>query len=115
MADLLSRMTLEEKVAQVTGQLRDYYDRKPTSFRPYLDSPRGPLYAFGHGLSYTTFHLEGVKVTPEKIGPAGRAVGSVQVTNTGPRAGDEVVQLYTRDRVSSVTRPVKEDLAASSG
>lgn len=90
------------------GQLPVYYGRKPTSFRPYLDAPRGPLYSFGHGLSYTSFRLDGVKLTPQKIGAAGRASVSVTVTNTGSRAGDEVVQLYIRDRVSSVTRPVKE-------
>ena len=67
-----------------------------------------PLFPFGHGLSYTTFKLEGLKVTPDKIGPAGEATVSVDVTNTGARAGDEVVQLYVRDRVASVTRPVRE-------
>lgn len=90
------------------GQLPVFYGRKPTSFRPYLDSPREPLFAFGHGLSYTTFRLENMKVSPEKIGPGGRASVTVEVVNTGPRTGDEVVQLYLRDRVSSVTRPVKE-------
>ncbi len=91
-----------------TGQVPVYYGRKPTSFRAYLDSERGPLFAFGHGLSYTSFRLDDVKVAPASIPPSGRAVASVRVTNTGSRAGDEVVQLYVRDRVSSVTRPVKE-------
>jgi len=93
---------------RATGQLPVYYDRKPTSFRSYLDLTREPLFPFGHGLSYTTFKLENVKVTPEKIGPGGEATVSVDVTNTGARAGDEVVQLHVRDRVASVTRPVKE-------
>jgi beta-glucosidase len=93
---------------RATGQLPVYYDRKPTSFRSYLDLTREPLFAFGHGLSYTTFKLENVKVAPEKIGPAGEATVTVDVTNTGSRAGDEVVQLYIRDRVASVTRPVQE-------
>jgi beta-glucosidase len=92
---------------RATGQLPVYYDRKPTSFRSYLDLTREPLFAFGHGLSYTTFKLENVKVAPEKIGPAGEATVTVDVTNTGSRAGDEVVQLYVHDRVASVTRPVK--------
>jgi beta-glucosidase len=92
---------------RATGQLPVYYDRKPTSFRSYLDLTREPLFPFGHGLSYTTFKVENVKVTPEKIGPAGEATVTVDVTNTGSRAGDEVVQLYVRDRVASVTRPVK--------
>jgi beta-glucosidase len=90
------------------GQLPVYYGRKPTSFRSYLDMSRAPLFAFGHGLSYTTFRIDRLRVTPERIGPGGRASITVEVTNTGGRAGDEVVQLYIRDRVSSVTRPVKE-------
>jgi beta-glucosidase len=93
---------------RVTGQLPVYYDRKPTSFRSYLDLTREPLFPFGHGLSYTTFRLDNLKVAPEKIGPAGETTVTVDVTNTGGRAGDEVVQLYVRDRVASVTRPVKE-------
>ncbi|HEU0093693.1 MAG TPA: glycoside hydrolase family 3 N-terminal domain-containing protein [Vicinamibacteria bacterium] len=93
---------------RATGQLPVYYDRKPTSFRSYLDLTREPLFTFGYGLSYTTFKLDNLKVTPEKIGPAGEATVTVDVTNTGARAGDEVVQLYVRDRVASVTRPVKE-------
>jgi beta-glucosidase len=93
---------------RATGQLPVYYDRKPTSFRSYLDLTREPLFMFGYGLSYTTFKLDNLKVTPEKIAPAGEATVTVDVTNTGARAGDEVVQLYVRDRVASVTRPVKE-------
>jgi beta-glucosidase len=93
---------------RATGQLPVYYDRKPTSFRSYLDLTREPLFTFGYGLSYTTFKLDNLKVTPETIGPAGEATVTVDVTNTGARAGDEVVQLYVRDRVASVTRPVKE-------
>jgi beta-glucosidase len=90
------------------GQLPVYYSRKPTSFREYLFSERAPLFVFGHGLSYTTFRLDGAKVTPDRIAAAGTATVSVRVTNTGTRAGDEVVQMYIRDVVSSVTRPVKE-------
>jgi beta-glucosidase len=90
------------------GQLPVYYGRKPTSFRPYLDAPRGPLFEFGFGLSYTTFAIENLKLSQEKIGPGGRTVATVEVVNTGPKAGDEVVQLYIKDRVSSVTRPVQE-------
>jgi beta-glucosidase len=95
-------------VPRHVGQLPVYYNRKPTSFRPYLGMSREPLWPFGHGLSYTTFKLDNLRVAPAQIGPAGRSVVTVDVTNSGPRAGDEVVQLYIRDKVSSVTRPVKE-------
>jgi len=91
-----------------TGQIGEYYNRKPTSYRGYIDMPRGPQWAFGHGLSYTTFALTPPVVSPAVIGPAGQATVTVDVTNTGSRAGDEVVQLYVRDDVSSVTRPIKE-------
>jgi beta-glucosidase len=93
---------------RATGQIPVYYDRKPTSFRSYLDLTREPLFPFGHGLSYTTFKIDALKVTPPTIGPAGEAMVTVEVSNTGSRAGDEVVQLYIRDRVSSASRPVKE-------
>ena len=90
------------------GQLPVYYNRKPTSFRGFNDSPRDPLFVFGHGLSYTTFALAAAKVEPAKIKADGTATVTVEVSNTGAKAGDEVVQLYVRDVVSSVTRPVKE-------
>ena len=90
------------------GQLPIYYNHKPSARRGYLYTSKEPLYPFGHGLSYTTFSYSAPKVTPEKTGPAGEAAVSVTVTNTGRVAGDEIVQLYIRDRVSSVTRPVKE-------
>ncbi|HUG53687.1 MAG TPA: glycoside hydrolase family 3 N-terminal domain-containing protein [Vicinamibacteria bacterium] len=90
------------------GQVPVHYGRKPTSYRNYLDLTREPQFAFGHGLSYTTFRLDGLKVSPARIPPDGQATASVEVTNTGARAGDEVVQLYVRDRVASVTRPVLE-------
>jgi beta-glucosidase len=90
------------------GQLPVYYNRRPTSFRGYLDMTREPLWAFGHGLSYTTFAITNVAVTPQSVGPADRVTVTADVANTGSRAGDEVVQLYIRDVVSSVTRPTKE-------
>jgi beta-glucosidase len=91
-----------------TGQLPVYYNRRPTSFRSHLDLTRAPLWPFGHGLSYTTFAISNLRVTPDAIGPSGNVSVSVEVANTGGRAGDEVVQMYIRDVVSSVTRPVKE-------
>ncbi|HEY9283029.1 MAG TPA: glycoside hydrolase family 3 N-terminal domain-containing protein [Pyrinomonadaceae bacterium] len=90
------------------GQLPIYYNHKPTARRGYLYANKEPLFPFGHGLSYTTFEYANLRVAPAQIGPAGRAEVSVTVRNTGRRAGDEVVQLYIRDLVSSVTRPVKE-------
>ena len=91
-----------------TGQLPVYYNRRPTSFRSHLDLTREPLWSFGSGLSYTTFALADLQVASPSIAPNGRTDVSVRVTNTGKRTGDEVVQLYIRDQVSSVTRPVKE-------
>ncbi len=93
---------------RTVGQLPVYYNRKPTSFRNYLFESRGPLFPFGHGLSYTSFRLDDLKLADTRIGPAGRTTVSVRVTNTGTRAGDEVVQMYVHDLVASVTRPVKQ-------
>jgi beta-glucosidase len=93
---------------RTVGQLPVYYNHKPTAKRGYLYASAEPLYPFGYGLSYTTFEYSNLKVSPERIAPDGRAQVSVTVTNTGRRAGEEVVELYVRDEVSSVTRPVKE-------
>lgn len=90
------------------GQLPLFYNRKPTAMRGYLFASNRPLFPFGHGLSYTTFSYSAPTVSPARIPPGGRAKVSVEVTNTGHRAGDEVVQLYIRDEVSRATRPVME-------
>ena len=90
------------------GQLPLYYNAKPTARRGYLFANKEPLFPFGFGLSYTTFAYSNLKISPAKIGVAGQARVSVTVSNTGNRAGDEIVQLYLRDLVSSVTRPIKE-------
>jgi beta-glucosidase len=90
------------------GQLPIFYNRKPTAARGYLFDSAKPLFAFGHGLSYTTFSYSAPTVAPARIAPDGRATVSVEVTNTGGRAGDEVVQLYVRAEVSRATRPVME-------
>jgi beta-glucosidase-like glycosyl hydrolase len=95
-------------VPRSVGQLPDYYDHKPSAERPYLFATPGPLYPFGYGLSYTTFKYSEPRLAPATIGTAGETRVSVDVTNTGSREGDEVVQMYLRDEVSSVTRPVKE-------
>jgi beta-glucosidase len=90
------------------GQLPAFYNAKPTASRGYLGADHTPLYPFGFGLSYTTFALSAPRLSKATIGPADSVTVSVDVTNTGKRPGDEVVQLYIRDDVSSVTRPVKE-------
>ena len=95
-------------VPRSIGQLPVYYYRKPTAQMHYMDSTREPLYPFGWGLSYTTFEYSNLSVSPDSIVTSGSVEVSVQVTNTGKVRGDEVVQLYIRDEVSSVTRPVKE-------
>jgi beta-glucosidase len=90
------------------GQLPAYYYQKPSAKRGYLLASKEPLFPFGHGLSYTTFAYSNLKVTPQTIGVSDQAAVSVDVTNTGEIAGDEVVQLYIHDQISSVTRPIKE-------
>ena len=74
----------------------------------YLDIPNTPLYPFGYGLSYTTFQLSNLRLSTKQIAPSGSLTVSVDVQNTGNRDGTEVVQLYIRDLVGSITRPVKE-------
>jgi beta-glucosidase len=90
------------------GQLPLFYNRKPTALRGYLFDSTEPLYPFGHGLSYTTFSYSAPTVRPAKITPDGKAAVSVEVTNTGALAGDEVVQFYVRAEISRATRPVME-------
>ena len=90
------------------GDLPAYYYYKPSAEIPYLFETPGPIFPFGHGLSYTTFKFSNLKLSPAKIAGEGETTVSVDVTNTGSREGDEVAQVYLRDRVSSVTRPVKQ-------
>ena len=95
-------------VPRSVGQLPDYYYQKPSAKREFLGASTEPLFVFGWGLSYTTFKYENLLLASDHIGPAGSAKVLVDVKNTGTLRGDEVVQLYIRDEVSSVTRPVKE-------
>ncbi len=81
-------------------------DNKYTS--KYIDSPNTPLYPFGYGLSYTNFEYSDVSLSSSAIDMNGSLTASVTVKNTGARDGEEVVQLYVRDLVGSVTRPLKE-------
>jgi beta-glucosidase len=90
------------------GQVPDFYYHKPTARRGYLFSDKEPLFAFGHGLSYTTFAYANLKVSPDKTNVNGQATVTVDITNTGKMTGDEIVQMYVRDDIGSVTRPVKE-------
>jgi beta-glucosidase len=89
------------------GQLPLYAASKPTSFHRYVDEADTALFPFGHGLSYTTFSYSGLRVAPERILQDGSAEVSVTVTNTGNRQGAEVVQLYVRHVIGSVTTPLK--------
>ncbi len=89
------------------GQLPAYYYAKPSRNRDYAFEKNGPLFPFGYGLSYTTFRFDNLRVTPDKIAVGGAATVSVDVTNTGTRKGDEVVQLYVHQKIASVTRPVE--------
>jgi beta-glucosidase len=95
-------------VPRSVGQLPDYYYQKPSAKREFLGTSTKPLFPFGWGLSYSSFKYSDLKLTPAQIGPQGEARVSVDVTNTSSILGDEVVQLYIRQEVSSVTRPVKE-------
>ena len=95
-------------VPRSVGHLPVFYNYKPSARRGYLFDDVSPLYAFGYGLSYTSFAIQNPRLTNKKIRPDGSTQVLVDVTNTGKRAGAEVVQLYIRDLVSSATRPIKE-------
>jgi len=90
------------------GHLPVFYNHKPSARRGYLWDDASPLFPFGFGLSYTTFSLDGVRLERDQIAAGESTRVVARVTNTGGREGAEVVQMYVRDRVSSVTRPVKE-------
>ncbi|MDR0893508.1 MAG: glycoside hydrolase family 3 C-terminal domain-containing protein, partial [Mediterranea sp.] len=102
------------------GQIPLFYNHKNTGrplaegqwftkFRSeYLDVDNDPLYPFGYGLSYTTYQYSPITLSQSTINPTDSLTATVTVTNTGKRDGTEVVQMYIRDLVGSVTRPVKE-------
>lgn len=90
------------------GQLPLYYNHKPSARRGYAFSSTEPMFPFGFGLSYTTFEMSAPELTRKVMTPDESIHVEVELRNTGSRAGDEVVQMYIRDRVSSVTRPIKE-------
>lgn len=99
------------------GQEPLYYNYKNTGRPPdanskytskYLDVSWTPLYPFGYGLSYTQFQLSNLQLNQARLRADGQVIVSVELTNTGKRTGDEVVQLYVSDVAASVTRPVRE-------
>jgi beta-glucosidase len=95
-------------IPRSVGQLPLTYNEKPSAHRGYLFDSKDPLFPFGFGLSYTTFEIGAPKLSAPQIPSTGSVTVTVDVRNTGKFAGDEVIQLYLRDVVSSVTRPRKE-------
>lgn len=96
-------------IPRTENQLPVFYNRKPSSrFRGYLFDDNTPLYGFGYGLSYTTFEFKNLKLNVNKITQHQEAEVSIEVSNTGDLDGEEIVQLYIRDIISTVTRPVLE-------
>lgn len=97
---------------RTVGQIPIFYSHKPSGGRShwhgdYVSLPTTPLFSFGHGLSYTQFEYTDLKIDPPQV-ETGHVAISLSIKNVGTRAGDEVVQLYTREEVASVPRPVKE-------
>ena len=95
------------------GQIPVYYSHKSSGGRShwhgeYVESPTKPLFPFGYGLSYTNFEYSDLKISPSKIENADEIIIEFTIKNSGEVSGDEVVQLYTHDIVSTITRPVKE-------
>jgi beta-glucosidase len=97
------------------GQLPAYYNYKPAKAywiqklkRGYVDMPATPLYPFGHGLAYTNYEYSSLRIAPREIRPGGQARVSVDVKNTGDRAGTETVQLYMHETAAPVSTPVKQ-------
>lgn len=90
-------------VPRSVGQIQMNFPAKPGSQARDPGQVEGPLFCFGHGLSYTTFTYSNMVITPTEQGPGGKVEVTCDVINSGTRAGDEVVQLYLRDDYSSVT------------
>jgi beta-glucosidase len=102
---------------RTVGQIPIYYNHKNTG-RPfsndskfttkYIDMENTPLYPFGYGLSYTQFTYSDIQLSDSMLTEGGNITASITLTNSGNRAGEEIVQLYIRDLIGSITRPVKE-------
>jgi beta-glucosidase len=96
-------------VARSVGQLRMIYNHKPSAyFHKYADVKKTPLYPFGYGLSYTNYKYSKPLLSNTSLNKEDKIVVTTEITNTGEVDGEEIAQLYIRDNVSSVTRPVKE-------
>jgi len=105
-------------IPRSVGQLPAYYNYPPskeywvkgawTNTRGYVDMPASPLYPFGFGLSYTQFQYRNLRISPARILSGGNAQVSVEIENTGERAGVETVQLYLHQRFTPVATPVKQ-------
>ena len=96
-------------IPRSSGQVQMIYNHKPSQyFHPYAVTPSTPLYPFGYGLSYNEYEYSDLSIDKKEISADGFLKVSVKVRNAGVMAGDEIVQLYIRDRFSQVTRPVKE-------
>jgi beta-glucosidase len=99
---------LPVSIARSVGQLPNFYNAKPSARRGYLFDTTEPLFPFGFGLSYSTFEMGVPTLSTAQIPLSGAVIVSVPLRNTSTRAGDETVQVYVHQLVSSVTRPVKE-------
>ncbi|MEO0473386.1 MAG: glycoside hydrolase family 3 N-terminal domain-containing protein, partial [Bacteroidota bacterium] len=95
-------------IPRSVGHVPAYYNHKPTARRGYLFDDVSPLWAFGEGMSYTTFSLSNPRLIKDNIKTYGSSAVEINVSNTGKMDGAEVVQMYVRDEYSSVTRPVME-------
>jgi beta-glucosidase len=108
-------VTFPRSVGQIPLSYAQYQTGRPVTDErnvvyksAYIDSPNTPRYAFGHGLSYTSFSYSGLALDHSQLHPGQSATLSFELTNSGVREGEEVVQLYLRDMVASVVRPLKE-------
>jgi beta-glucosidase len=108
-------MTFPRNMGQIPITYQQYQTGRPVQDpknvvykSAYIDSPNTPRYAFGHGLSYTSFAYRDLRLSNTSMGPDGKITLSFTLANTGRVAGAEVVQLYLRDPVASIVRPLKE-------
>jgi beta-glucosidase len=108
LGDINPGAKLPVTVVRNEGQIPLFYNHKPSARRGYLFDDKAPLFPFGHGLSYTSFTISAPRPSKSSFGLNEDITADVTVTNTGARAGDEVVQLYITRTGLSVSRPVLE-------